>query len=583
MYTLITKRAKSTSLLTSILFFLFISKSLFAATIIAQVDLNPVLLSDSFHLTYTVEGSVDGDPDFSSIKNNFDILNSGKSSNISIINGNYKRSSNWTLTLMAKQAGVFRIPAIPFGKDMSPEVEITVKKSLPNSSSTNPAAVGKDFILELEASKNTSYVQQQVIVTLRLLVSRNISSYQFGNINFNNSNTIVESLGKDVQYKTYRGSTPYIVVEKKIAIFPQQSGKIHIQPSIAEIGIETQQSRNSFFDPFGTSTQTRRLRSNSLNLNIKNVPATFNGKNWLPSPSVKLIEDWPHNTEFRVGDPITRTITLIADSLSSSQLPELAPLTVNNLKQYPDKPSLNNNKTTTGIQATRKEKIALIPTKPGVYTLPAIDLPWWNTKTSKMAMAHISKRTFTVLPAIVNNNLQPGILQPAINKNPNISITGSNINKKTSIPNKSLSGIWFWLTILFLTLWVITLVLWWRSKPSKRITKISVNEKIQKLNSCLKLIKHACAKNDPRGTKTALLSWAKVMFSDMQVTNLSQLAGLVDKPLKGKLLTLNTCLYSAANISWQCDGIYNLCKEYKISKSKQNKYIDSAELEPFVK
>ena len=39
--------------------------NIFAATFSAQINVNPVLLSDSFQLTYIAEGSVDDDPDFS--------------------------------------------------------------------------------------------------------------------------------------------------------------------------------------------------------------------------------------------------------------------------------------------------------------------------------------------------------------------------------------------------------------------------------------------------------------------------------------------------------------------------------------
>ena len=564
-------------LLTSILLLFFVSNRLFAATISAQVDLNPVLLSDSFNLTYTAEGSVDDDPDFSRIKNNFDILNSAKSSNISIVNGNYTRSTTWVLTLRAKQAGVFRILPVPFGKDMAPEVEITVKKSLP----ANPSSTGKNFILELEASKKDSYIQEQVIITLRLLVAQSISSYQFGEINLSNTNTIVESLGKDTQYKTYRGTTPYIVVEKKIAIYPQQSGELLIQPSIAEIGIINRQSRNNFFDPFNSNTKTRRLRSNSLTLNIKGIPAIFSGKNWLPSPSIKLIEDWPHNSEFRVGEPITRTITLMADNLTASQLPELEPLTVDNLKQYPDKPVLSNSKTTTGINAIRKEKIALIPTKPGEYTLPEIDLVWWDTQKNKMLTAHISKRAFTVLPAITSNRAQSEIPQPSTNSGLSENILTPNTDK--NIGKQSSSDRWFWSSLIFFLLWLITLILWWRSRSRNKDLPIPKTDKIQKLTTCLKLLKHACNRNNPQEIKSALLNWANLIFPEQGIINLSQLAKHVDKPLKDKLLTLNRCLYSAVSDSYQCDGIYDLCKEFKTPEMKAAKQKNSAALEPFVK
>jgi len=558
----------------SILVLFMINMNIFAATLSAQVDLNPVLLSDSFHLTYKVEGSVDDEPNFSIIKNNFYIINSGKSSNISIINGSYTRTEKWTLTLRAKQAGVFRIPPISFGKDNSPEVEITVKKSLPNTSST----VSKDFILELDATKQNSYIQEQIIITLRLLVSKSINSYQFGEINIDNTNTMIEALGKDSQYKTYRGSTQYIVIEKKIAIFPQQAGELIIQPSIAEIGITHQQSHSNFFDPFNSNTQVRRLQSNTLKLKIKDKPSVFQNNDWLASPSVKLTEDWPSNTEFKVGDPITRTITLTADNLTAAQLPEFEALTVDNLKQYPDKPSLKNNKTSTGINASRKEKIAIIPTKPGTYILPSIDIAWWNTQENKLATAHISKREFTVVAAAKTNEQQTNI--SSTRRIQNISTgepprTSSDINVSTGTEK------WFWFALIFLVLWIITLFLWWRTLHSNKKTQTSSIEKTTALNTHLKFIKHACSKNNHQELKSTLLDWAKVVFSDQRITNLSHIAEKVDEPLRSKLVKLNSQLYSATKSSWQCHGIDELCRKYKIPSVKNKTKSDRAILEPF--
>ena len=57
---------------TVLLFSLLISQS-WAASISAQLDVSPVLLSDSFHLTYTASGSVDADPNLNPIKKHFEI------------------------------------------------------------------------------------------------------------------------------------------------------------------------------------------------------------------------------------------------------------------------------------------------------------------------------------------------------------------------------------------------------------------------------------------------------------------------------------------------------------------------------
>ncbi|HEY5738620.1 MAG TPA: BatD family protein, partial [Gammaproteobacteria bacterium] len=77
-----------------------------------SVDRNPVRLNDTFQLVFELDENPDRDPDFSSLREDFLVLGNNRSSSISIINGNYRRSVKWTLQLMAKDVGEFEIPAV---------------------------------------------------------------------------------------------------------------------------------------------------------------------------------------------------------------------------------------------------------------------------------------------------------------------------------------------------------------------------------------------------------------------------------------------------------------------------------------
>ena len=221
-------------LVTSILLILAINA--YAATYTAQLDVNPVLLSDSFQLTYTAEGTIDDEPDFSPIATNFDILGTRKSSNISMINGDFKRNNKWILSLRAKHSGTFIIPAISFGNEKSPQVDVVVK-DLPVSSVATPT---QDFLVELEASKKSAFIQEQVLITVRLLIAHTISSYQFSELQIDDTYTIIQPIDKDKQYKTYRGTKSYILIEKQFAVFPQHADKLHIEPFVDEFGLVRQ-------------------------------------------------------------------------------------------------------------------------------------------------------------------------------------------------------------------------------------------------------------------------------------------------------------------------------------------------------
>ena len=262
--------------------------NIYAANITAKLDVSPVLVSDTFHLTYTASGSVDDDPDFSPIKTDFELLGTQQSSNMSMINGSITRSKTWTLTLIAKATGIFTIPTISFGSDQAPKINVVVK-AIPTSNSATP---NQNFILEMEPSQKSGYIQQQFIITIRLLVAKNINNYQFSDLTTSTPDTIILPLGKDQQYKTYRGKKQYIVIEKKFALFPQKTETLKINPFVAAIAISSN-ANSRFYDPFNTRTTTKRLHSKAVSLNIKDIPSQYTSNNWLPSSSIKLSEEWP--------------------------------------------------------------------------------------------------------------------------------------------------------------------------------------------------------------------------------------------------------------------------------------------------
>ena len=140
-----------------------------AANITVTTSRNPVALDDSFHLVYEADSDVDDEPDFSPIYQYFDVLNSGQSTNMRLINGNYSLKKSWDLAIIAKKTGKFTIPPIAFGTDISPAIQITVgnNTSSNNVSPNNDSTIPAEIFLESEFDKKQGWVQSQFIYTLR--------------------------------------------------------------------------------------------------------------------------------------------------------------------------------------------------------------------------------------------------------------------------------------------------------------------------------------------------------------------------------------------------------------------------------
>ena len=371
-----------------LLFFILISNVAQAANITVTASRNPVALDDSFHLIYEANSSVDEDPDFTPIYQYFDVLSSSQSTNMRSVNGNWDLQKTWDLSLIAKDVGKVTVPAIKFGKDISPAIQINVvnSSSANNASPDSKGTIPAEIFLESSIDKKSGWLQSQFIYKVRLFRTVSIASASISEPETNDPDAIIHALGED-KYQTTRNGIRYEVFERSYAIFPQKSGPLKINPVTFEGRVNPTQAR-SIFDQFRMSGQLKRLRSKSVETDVKAAPTTVNLQDWLPSSQLQMVEEWSddiHN--IKAGDPITRTITIVAEGLTAVQLPDLSFNDIDNLKQYPDKAAVENRPTPTGITGLKQIKVALIPATAGSYTLPEIRLAWWNTTSNKNEVA----------------------------------------------------------------------------------------------------------------------------------------------------------------------------------------------------
>ena len=558
---------------TLLFFTVFASMMVQAANITVTTSRNPVALDDSFHLVYEADSSVDDDPDFTPIYKHFDVLNSSQSTNMRSINGSWSMKKTWDLAVMAKDVGKFTIPPIAFGRDISPAIQVTVSNSsspnsaTPDGQSTIPAKI----FLESSVDRKTGWVQSQFIYTVRLLRTVSIASASLTEPVTSDADAIIHMLSED-NYQTTRNGISYEVFERRYAIFPQKSGRLKVDPVTFEGRVNAQQAR-TIFDQFRMSGQLKRLRSKPVEFTVKAAPASVNLQDWLPATEVQLIEEWSDDIQnLKTGDPVTRTITIAAEGLTAVQLPELSFGEIDGLKQYPDKPITEDRPASTGITGLKQIKIALIPTAAGSYTLPEIQLQWWNTKTGKSETAVLPEK---VLTAVGSTATQPIVTtpEPAMITTPQEdSETGS---EQTTIATTAESQnvlLWKSLALVFALAWLVTLLLLLR-RPAETRTQVSSKPRVSQ--SSIKEVtaaveKHA-ANNDAEKTRSALIEWAKVAYHDEHINNLSQIGEHCSVTLSQAIRQLNESLYSKQHLSWTGIDLQAAFKQEKSETAKRNK------------
>lgn len=548
----------SLSILTALL--ILFSISAIAADIDVSVDRSKISLTDPFQLTFSSNKTPDAAPDFGPLEQDFEILNQQKKSQLSWVNGSMDKSVQWILNVMAKRSGALQIPAISFGNDTSLRYAIMVSESTPSTTTSDTDAL----YLEVDVSDTKPYVQAQVIYTVRLYQRVNFSQGSISDVKLDNA--VIESLGEATKYNTQVKGVNYLVTELKYALFPQQSGLMTIEPLVLTAQVILSAPRGLFGDP---STQTRRVISKAINLDVQAAPISFTGDHWLSAEQLELTQTWSNDDlQVKVGEPITRTLTLLAKGATSSQLPDLTDTELDpQLKVYPDKAMINDQKSASGITAIREQKLAIIPSKSGTFTLAAIEIPWFNTGTNKMEVAQLPALTLEAIAPQASTN-RDNITTPIV---PMPIIAGTQVNPAVSdnaaitIVSEPSNPVWIWLTFSFVFAWLITLFYLFKPRFTGTDIEIKVDSSAKNPEDIIKYLKKACADNDPHSAQQELIKWAKSTY------NVPSLAGLNEfctSPLLAELNKLNQALYAKQTLTWDGSSLVQTVLDNQVIKSR---------------
>jgi hypothetical protein len=420
-------------------------------------------------LTLTVKGSMEIDinlgnlfdfdmsnlpkPDIEKVEPDFEILAQNQQYSIRTVNSRMVGEITWTYQLAPKTTGKLTIPALTFKGAASEPVTVDVVDGSP----PDQAAPGRDSFIELSADKDEVYVQEQLILTVRLFFRGNLIRGELSEPT--HPHVIIESLGRQQEFSRYRDGVRYRVVERRYALFPQRAGTLKLPPVRFE-----GQARDA-------SGSLRFLRDSEelFEVPVKDVPAQFSGKTWLPATGVALEESGlPPSLDVTTGENITREITLTAAGLPAEALPPLPDAVPDGLRSYPEEPERQTQTTPAGLTSSLNQSVALVPVEAGQMTLPAIRIYWWDTEADRERVAVIPEKTLTVRdPNAVAAAAPPQSDQGSSEREPDAAITEPPVE-----PASDETGLWQWLSLLLGILWAGTLLAWWWSGKSRKVTRV---------------------------------------------------------------------------------------------------------------
>ncbi|MFP3515397.1 BatD family protein [Pseudomonas sp. SIMBA_077] len=521
-----------------------------AVGLTASVDRDQLKSGETVELTLeSNDATLFGKPDLTPLDHLFEVRGTRQVNQLTTLSDDNQAITRWIITLQPKRTGSVIIPPLQVGDYHSLPIKLSVTQS-----STSEAELAPVFI-EASLDQPSVYVQAQAILTLR--VYHSVALYDDSNLTpLHLQDAIIEPLGDSRTYEKLINGVRHGVIEVRYGIYPQHSGEMLI-PALTFSATQVDSQPNTA--PLPNNPKPGKMVhviSAQIPLLVKPKPEDYPATSaWLPARSLSLSETWnPEPDHCKVGDSLTRTLTLKAEGLSSAQLPPLPETDVNGLRRYPDLPQLSNQVTDNGMLGSREEREALVPTRIGQVELPAVEVVWWNTHEDRLERSYLPART----------------LQVAANASLAAQIA---IDAEPGAPSED-SSLWLWQlsTVLLACTTLIGFGLWWRARRKPAIMRASQTGPSPR--TLLDDIKRASLANDPHATRQALDAWAR-----QQPETLAEMAArfvLLSDALDG----LNGALYSETGHYWQGEELWKAIRSIPAAEREQDASSEASSLPP---
>ena len=501
-----------------------------AAEVRAWLDRDTLEVGETVTLNVEAKGAITAQPDFSALRQDFDLLGTQSSQQIGIVNGQRSSSTLWAIALQPRRSGRLTIAPIALGDAKTQPIELEVRAA----SARSQQQPGDDVFLEVAATPLDPYVQQQVRYTVKLYYAFDLTN---GNLAEPSADGLaVQRLGQDKTYFATLGGRRYHVVERHYALTPERSGEITVS-ALAFRGSALDAS-----DPTGFFSRGRSVaaRSEDIRLDVRAQPAAWSGGAWLPAASLLLKDEGELPTELHVGDPVTRTVRLQAQGLAFEQLPELELKAPEGADIYPDKADTRTRDDGEWLYGERVRKFAFVPQRPGTLVLPGMRVQWWDTTNDRMQTSELPAHEIRVLPALGTPAAAPGA-KPA----PADAVRSEGY---APLAEAAPGPDWRMLAAIGFGMWLLTLAAWAlharraRHPDATRAATIAPRASGSAQRAAFL---GACALGDLAGSERALVAWARA--ERPEVRNTGALAAALDDPAqRDAIAALQRVRYAAA-------------------------------------
>lgn len=291
----------------------------------------------------------------------------------------------------------------------------------------------------------------------------------------------------------------WTVQQWSLVVYPQRSGSFEIPPVSLSLSIAGD----------NLETLTGKTQTEPVTFSAAWPQALADQRDWVATTRLEVNESYNKPmVEFKLGDALTRTVTISADNLPAMMLPKLAVADIEGVARYLKPAQLSDKVNRGDYLAERRQQITYVFEAAGEFEIPAETFYWWNLATQQIEVISLP-----VLSLVVTG------LPGQVTDRPGATPLDSDGLLKQMLPM-----IYLGIAVVFL----LIVALWLRRRwVSSHALKAASKETTPTGSWLLKQARKACRQNDPEQALGYLYRW------------MDQYGSVLDSPIRHQIYRLN--------------------------------------------
>ena len=379
-----------------------------------------VAVGDQFRLSYTITTKKVRDFQAPSMKG-FDVLmgpSRSEQSSVQSINGKTTSTSRITFTyiLMANAEGEYTIPGASITADGNQMISNSVNiKVLPrdNAASSqgggNVSANGRgkaiannDLFITATVNKTNVYEQEAFLLTYKIYTAVDLRMFENVKLpDFKGFHSQEVELPNNRRWglEHYKGRNYQTTIYRQFVLFPQQSGKLTIEParfdaSIAHM-LEVDDPFEAFFNGGNNYVEIKKtLMTPRLEINVKPLP-TGKPANFSGGVGEFELSSSVSTTQVKTNDAVTLKVVISG----TGNLKLLSDPTIEfpaDFEVYDPKVDNKSRLTNEGLSGSKVIEYLVIPRTAGIYKIPSVKFSYFDIKSRSYKTLSTEEYTINV-------------------------------------------------------------------------------------------------------------------------------------------------------------------------------------------